>query len=277
MPASIEILAKSLPNDTELLALVPKGTLVYLPDIGGTRGFDETLVAAVRLNTLGYIAVPHIAARRIESLDQLIDRIAAYSEQAAVTQFLVIAGGLARPAGPLSSTMDLLNTGVFTRYGTKKLAIAGHPAGSPDFPPKIGFAALWEKQEIARELGIEMRIVTQFGFAPGQTLAWLRALPEHSINLPIHLGIAGPASIARLIKYAQLCGVENSLAMLRKAGSSVVNLAAGYKADALIDALTVGRANRTPAKIEQLHIFPFGGLKPASSWLKVRGSWSSEY
>ncbi len=68
-----------------------------------------------------------------------------------------------------------------------------------------------EKQKFARESAVSMHIVTQFGFDPAAVSLWDRHLPEHDIQLPVYVGMAGPASLPKLIKYAMQCGVGASL------------------------------------------------------------------
>ncbi len=91
------------------------------------------LTAARRLQDVGCIPVPHLAARRIISESALEARVGLLAEDAGVTDVLVIGGGVNPPAGPFTSSMNLLETGILDRYGITDLAIAEHPEGNPEF------------------------------------------------------------------------------------------------------------------------------------------------
>lgn len=183
LPASIEILPKQLPTSEQLRVLLPSGTRVYLPDVG-TPGTDaEMLAAARRLQDIGCIPVPHLAARRIRSREALETRIGELAEQAGVNDVLVIGGGVPTPVGPYSSTMDLLETGLLDKFGIKDVAVAGHPEGSPDFTKASAIESLRRKQTFADRTGARLRIVTQFSFDHTHVVAWAEDLAKKSASM----------------------------------------------------------------------------------------------
>ena len=269
LPASIEILPRQTPTTGELAALLPRGTRVYLIDIGSAETDAEMLAAARRLREAGCVPVPHLAARRILSREALEGRIRRLAEEAGVTDVLVIGGGVNPPAGPFASSMDLLETGLLDRYGITDLAVAGHPEGSPDFSEAVAVEALRSKQAFAERTGARLRIVTQFGFDADKALAWAESLSRIGLDVPIHMGVAGPAKITTLIKYGTLCGVGNSLSMLTRHAGSLISLATGYSPETFVAPLERQRGGM----IAQIHVFPFGGLDKAAAWLRKRGSW----
>lgn len=271
--ASIEILPRQIPSRYQLALWLPAGTRVYLADIGGPGSDAEMLVAAQRVREIGCIPVPHLAARRISSQQALETRLGQLAEQAGVDDVLVVGGGIARPLGPYASAMDLLETGLFDRFGIKDIAVAGHPEGSPDFTETFAIDALRQKQNFADRTGARLRIVTQFGFAPARVVAWAEALAKIGVDAPVHVGVAGPAKVATLIKYARLCGVGNSLSMLQISAGNLLSLTTGYSPEAFVTPIEEQLSAPARPVIAQMHIFPFGGLEQASSWLRRRGSW----
>ena len=273
LPASIEILPKQIPATGELVALLPRGTRVYLTDIGSAETDADMLAATRRLREAGCVPVPHLASRRISSHAALENRIGRLAEEAGVTDVLVIGGGVSPPAGPFTSSMDLLETGLLDRYGITDLAVAGHPEGSPDFSEATALEALRSKQAFAERTGARLRIVTQFGFDAQKALAWADNLSRIGFDIPIHMGVAGPAKITTLIKYGTLCGVGNSLSMLTRHGGSLLSLATGYAPDTFVVPLEQHRKSAAPGAVAQIHVFPFGGLDKAAAWLRKRGSW----
>ena len=170
--------------------------------------------------------------------------------------------------------MDLLRTGAFETRGFTHIAIAGHPEGSPDITEDGIADALRWKTEWAEDRGVELRIVTQFGFDAPKFIRWAERLRLEGVTLPIHLGVSGPAKITTLVKYAAMCGVGPSLDFLKKQASSLVTLATGYSPEGLVEPLEAEAARNPDFLVAQIHVFPFGGLKKSSEWLRGRGSWA---
>ena len=272
MQASIEVAPKQAITSDELPNLFPKGTRVYITDIG-IDTTDDLVKAAKRVQDLGYHAVPHFASRRLSSKANLHDRIKRTAQEAGVEDVLVIGGGLPKQAGDFSSTMEVLETGYFDACGIKKIAIAGHPEGSPDFSDEVALAALRLKQDFANRSDAELRIVTQFGFDADKFIRWADHLQNEGITLPIHLGVAGPAKITTLIKFAAMCGVGNSMSFLKKHALSVTALATSHSPETVVKPIESRILASPDSNIRQIHVFPFGGLKNSAQWLADRKTW----
>jgi len=278
IPASIEVSPKQAVESNVLPGLFPVGTSVYMTDIG-TDPNARLVAGAKRLRELGYEPVPHFAARRMPSRAILKDRIERMVGEADVRDVLVIGGGLEKEVGEFDASMALLETGLFEANGIRRVAIAGHPEGSPDFSDAVALETLHAKQAFAKTSGLDLRIVTQFGFDGAGFVAWAEGLRREGITLPIHLGVAGPAKITTLMRFAMMCGVGNSLSFLKKRAGSIKTMALGFDPDEIVQpiethwqvsgesALGSGRA------VAQIHVFPFGGLKTSTRWLRERGTW----
>lgn len=272
LPASIEIPPFRVLTLPDLPALLPPGTRVYLPDLGGAD--DAQLVAAAAaIRAAGADPVPHLAARRIASAQALDQRLARLVAEAGVRDVLVIAGEQDPPAGPFASSLHLLDTGLLDRHGITRIGIAGHPEGSPVFADDIALKALRLKQAFAARTGAEMRIVTQFGFDMPGFCAWAEALAAPGIALPVHLGLAGPTKLRALLGYARACGVGPSLQVLSRRGGALLSLLRGYRPEDLARAAEIHVAAHPATAIAGLHVFPFGGAQPSADWLRRRGSW----
>lgn len=274
MAASIELTASQVICDEALPDLVPPGTRVYLPDIG-SEDWSQTIAAARRLTDLHLRPVPHVAARRCPSVAALDRRLGALVHEAGVNDTLLIGGDAARPSGPFASTLDLLETGVVDRFGIREVGIAGHPEGSPVAGASVLDDAMTRKAMLLARTGAKLRIVTQFGFDADGFAAWADRTSATYPDIPIHMGIAGPARITTLLRYAAACGVGNSLSFLRKRAGSVTRLARGFDPDEIAIALERHAAARPVPSIEQLHVFAFGGLERTAHWLAQRGSWNA--
>ncbi|MCP4997382.1 MAG: methylenetetrahydrofolate reductase [Hyphomicrobiales bacterium] len=270
--ASIEVAPRQAVESTDLPGLFPHGTDVYITDIG-TDTTDTLVKAAHRVRDLGYVPVPHFASRRLTTRGALEERVKRMSEEAGVHNVLVIGGGLERQAGDFSSTMEVLETGYFDKYGISKIGIAGHPEGSPDFTEEVAIQALRLKKSFAERSDAQLRIVTQFGFDARKFISWADGLHEHGIDLPVHLGVAGPAKITTLIKFAAMCGVGNSLNFLKKNALSLATLATSHSPETVVGPIEQHVLSSSTTPIRQIHVFAFGGLKKTSEWLENRGSW----
>ncbi|QTK78392.1 Methylenetetrahydrofolate Reductase [Agrobacterium tumefaciens] len=275
IPASIEASPAQVLGATDLSGVFPKGVRVYLTDTGAAS--QEKLVqAAAHLRDLGYMPVPHLAARRLPSRAGFEEQVKRLAGEAGVTDVLVVGGGVDRPVGPFASSMDLLSTGLLDSCGITQIAIAGHPEGSPDFSDDIAVNALKLKREFAERTNADMRIVTQFGFDPGRFIAWAEGLALSGIDLPVHIGVSGPAKITTLLKYAALCGVGNSIAYLKKNALSLTTLAKGHSPEGVVGPIERHWRAKTQGPIQQIHVFPFGGLQNSADWLVQRGSWKRD-
>ena len=75
----------------------------------------------------------------------------------------------------------------------------------------------------------------------------------------LHVGIAGPAKILTLIKYAKICGVSATYIIAKNKNIGLRNLIK-HNPTEIIDELKY---------YDNLHFFPFGGIKELINW-KVR-------
>jgi methylenetetrahydrofolate reductase (NADPH) len=267
---SIEILPRTAARVASFRALLPQGTRVYIAHIEGTP-IAEMVATARRLRGEGFPVMPHFPARLIADKVTLEDWIRQYS-RVGVNEALVLAGGRSQPVGTFESSIDLLKTGLFQEYGFRRLHVAGHPEGNRDIDPDGSTAradeALAWKQAFAKRLGIEMAIVTQFA---RPLTAWVERLRAGGITLPVHMGVAGPARLQTLIKYALACGVGPSLRILHRRAMDVSRLMLPYEPTEVVAGVAAYRAAHPQCGIEQVHIFPLGGIKAAVEWADAHG------
>ncbi len=256
-------IAEKIPSFTDLL---PAGTSVYIAFLPGTD-YGPVVATAARLRREGMNPVPHVAARSLASVAQLDDYIARLAGEAQVDQVLTIGGGVSRPVGSLDRTVQVLQSGVLERHGIRRIGVAGHPEGNPDIPDAEVRTALREKQDYARSTGVEMYIATQFCFDPNAIIRWDRGLRAEGIELPVHIGIAGPAKLKSLIDYARMCGIGASMRVLTRQAGNIAKLTKTSMPDRLIAALARYRANDPICGITRAHFFPFGGMGRTGRWL----------
>ena len=114
-----------------------------------------------------------------------------------------------------------------------------------------------------------MRLVTQFMFEAAPLFAWERMIRAQGSDLPIHVGVPGPATVKSLLSYARLCGVGNSMRVLTQQAGSLFKLASLSYPDALLAALARHLAGDSGCRIERLHFYPFGGLARTARWIEA--------
>lgn len=223
-------------------------------------------IAAVKaVRDLGFEPMPHFSARRIQSTAEFEEYLAAAVGEAGVQRCFVIAGDPANPEGPFEDSMALIRSGAFERNGVAAIGVGGHPEGHPNMTVEQGFAVLEAKCSEIINRGMAPLIVTQFAFDAGGVLQWLELLRSRGVDVPVRVGIPGPAGIKTLLRFAARCGVGASAAVLTKYGISVSKLLGSAGPDKLIDALDRGLGpEHGPVR---LHFYPFGGLEKTVDWI----------
>ena len=84
--------------------------------------------------------------------------------------------------------------------------------------------ALQEKNEFAIKENLNMYIETQFCFEAEMVLAWEKKAREDGNQLPIRIGIPGPATIKTLFRFAQISGIGPSMRFIAKQAGNVAKL-----------------------------------------------------
>jgi methylenetetrahydrofolate reductase (NADPH) len=269
---SIEVMPRTAEKVEDFRAILPKGTRVYIAHIEGTP-IEDMVATARRIAGEGFDVMPHFPARIIPDKATLADWIARYKGEAGVKQALLLGGGVSTPAGDFDSSMQLIETGLFD--GFTRLHVAGHPEGNRDIDKDGGDAvvmkALAWKQAFADRTDAEMAIATQFCFDAEPVIAWANRLSAAGIRMPIHIGVAGPAKLQTLIKFAISCGVGPSLRVLQKRALDVTKLLLPYEPTEFVTALARHRARTPDFNIEQVHFFPLGGIKANAQWVTDNG------
>ncbi|MEM9138519.1 MAG: methylenetetrahydrofolate reductase, partial [Pseudomonadota bacterium] len=223
----------------------------------------------------GFPVMPHFPARGIASKDQLADWIARYQGEAGIDQALLLAGGYDKPTGDFDNSMELMETGLFDAAGFKRLHVAGHPEGNKDIDPdgsdrNVSDALRW-KQAFSERSDADMAIATQFAFEAGPVIDWVNRLQAEGITLPVHIGIAGPAKLQTMIKFAMACGVGPSLRVLQRRAADVAKLLLPFEPTDVLTDLARHKAANPGFGIEQVHFFPLGGIKKTAEYVDEHG------
>jgi methylenetetrahydrofolate reductase (NADPH) len=268
---SIEVMPRTAEKVEDFRALLPKGTRVYIAHIEGTP-IEDMVATAKRIGAEGFDVMPHFPARIIKDRATLTDWVARYKD-VGVKQGLLLAGGVAQPMGDFSTSMQLLESGAFS--GFTRLHVAGHPEGNKDIDPDgsdrmVMEAARW-KSAFMERTDAQMAMATQFCFEAQPVIDWVNRLQAEGVKLPVHIGIAGPAKLQTLIKFAIACGVGPSLRVLQKRAMDVTKLLLPYEPTEVLEGLAAHKAANPAFGIEQVHFFPLGGIKTNAQWVTENG------
>jgi methylenetetrahydrofolate reductase (NADPH) len=266
---SIEVMPRTAAKVEDFRALLPECTRVYIAHIDGTP-IEEMVATAKRLAAEGFPVMPHFPARIIADRATLADWIARYQGEAGVDQALLLAGGVDAPHGEFHSSMQLMETGLFDRAGFRRLHVAGHPEGNRDIDPDGSEHAVMEalrwKQAFSERTDAEMAIATQFVFEAQPVIDWCARMRAEGIDLPVHIGVAGPAKLQTLIKFAMACGVGPSLRVLQRRAADVSKLLLPFTPEEVIADLARHKAAHPDFQVEAVHFFPLGGIQKTAEF-----------
>lgn len=273
---SIEVMPRTAEKIEDFRTLLPTGTRVYIAHIEGTP-IEDMVATAKRIGDQGYTVMPHFPARIIKDKATLQDWVVRYKD-VGVNQGLLLAGGVATPHGDYHTSMQLLESGAFD--GFDRLHVSGHPEGNKDIDADgsdkmVMEAARW-KSAFSERTDAKMAMATQFCFEAGPVIEWVNRLQAEGIKLPVHIGVAGPAKLQTLIKFAIACGVGPSLKVLQKRALDVTKLLLPYEPSDFLSELAAHKAANPDFGIEQVHFFPLGGIKTNAEWVTANGGASGK-
>ena len=261
---SLEITARDVDRLGATGGYLTRGTpisIAFLPH----DDVDELANVAAAVRRLGFIPVPHIAARRIKSTHELVRFLTKLRETADVTRVFVIAGDLSAPLGPFDDALAIIRSGLLHSYGFHHVGITGYPEGHQQIADGNLLQAMIDKLAALADAGHSAEIVTQFLFDADTVLAWLTRLRSDGVYAPVRIGLPGPTSVQSLLRFAARCGVAVSANVMAKYGVSITRLFSTAKPDLMLNELTA-RIDSTAHGIVKAHLYPFGGLAKTAEW-----------
>lgn len=261
---SLEITTKDVPALEEAAHLLPRDTPVAVTFLPGEAP-EARIKAATTVRQLGFEPMPHFSARRLSSYEEFRTYLEAVVDLADVRRCFVIAGDPPEASGPFPDSASLIATGAFENAGVRAIGVGGHPEGHPHMSADQRWTVLANKCRTIEERGMAPLIVTQFGFDAAPFLTWLAELRKRGIDVPVRIGVPGPAGIKTLLRFAAMCGVGASASVLAKYGISITRLIGTAGPDRLVDSLAAGLGPEHGRV--RLHFYPFGGLHRTIEWV----------
>ena len=268
---SIEVMPRTASKIESFKEILPQNTRVYIAHIEGVP-IEEMVETAKRISGEGFAVMPHFPARIIKDQNTLEDWINRYQNEAGIEQALLLAGGVTNPHGDYTSSMQLVETELFEKYNFKHLHFAGHPEGNKDIDPdssnkNIDQALSW-KQKFKERTDINLALTTQFCFEASPVIEWADSLIKNGIDIPVHIGVAGPAKLQTLMKFSIACGVGPSLRVLQKRAKDVKKLLLPFEPNDFLETLAEHKKANPSFNITNVHFFPLGGINVNASWIK---------
>lgn len=261
---SLEMTAKELEGLREAAPLIRPATQIAVTFLPGEE-MEQRVEAAVLVRELGFEPIVHLSARRIESREQLDWYLGEITSKAGVKRVFLIAGDPPEPEGPYEDSLQVLETGLLEKHGIEIVGIGGHPEGHPNVSKPDLWVWMERKLAAVRAHGMVPLVVTQFAFDDDAIVEWVGEMRARGIDVPVRLGVPGPAGIKRLLGFAKRCGVGASANVMKKYGVSLTNLIGSAGPDKLVASLD---EKLTPAHGRvRLHLYPFGALKASAEWI----------
>lgn len=254
------------PEEIEALAgLLAPGAEVYLSTLPHVT-LDRQIETARLVRAAGLTPVPHLAARYFASAKEVADFLERVVAEAAVRQLLVVGGDLDPPRGAFASGFDVIDSGVLGAFGIERVGIAGYPDGHPKIADPVLAEALDAKLDAARAAGFAVEVVTQFCFQAGPILRWVERLHARRPDVPVRIGLAGPASFKALVRYALRCGVGMPMDGIGNKVAMASRLVRSVSPGPIVQELDAASVGRGATGRVSAHFFSFGGLERTARW-----------
>jgi methylenetetrahydrofolate reductase (NADPH) len=266
---SIEFSFGSREDILEAARILPFGTAVYVP---APRGSDPAagLESIEALHSAQLLAVPHIAARNCASRNQLQRFLGTVVENHGVHRVLLIGGDQTQPKGPYTCSGDLLAEGILADSGIKEVALAGYPEGQWNIPGGSLQSNLERRIEAAEKKGLGVEIVTQFSFSLTRVAEYCIHLDQEFPEIPVYVGMAGPASERSLRHFANYCGVSSSLLGKGFKGLRASENVVHTDPQEQLSAVAHHCASRRSCNVIGIHLYGFGGFVETARWLQEK-------
>ena len=261
-------------HDVDQLAIcrssIAPATAVFVSYLPG-QTWRQTVETCAAVRDHGFEPVPHIPVRRLTDRATFARLMSDLVANAHVSRVLLIAGDAPQPEGPFAATLDALQTGVLAEHGIRRIFVAGHPEGHPRLADDELRRAERAKLAFAASRGFELVFLTQFFFEPAPFLSWARMLRGEGVRARLVAGLAGPARLTTLFKYALRCGVGPSIRALGARPAQLARLTTERDPEPIVRAIA-GELGQGKLGDIGIHLFSFGGLARTCGWLHTLGA-----
>jgi methylenetetrahydrofolate reductase (NADPH) len=245
--------------EERVLASVPRDVTMTVT-ASPRRGIDATIDLATRLAGHGYPVVPHLSARLIRDESHLKEILAALAAIGA-TDVFVVAGDAREPAGKYPDSVSLLEAITAEKHGLRDIGVTGYPERHSFIDDDLTIQAMWDKRRLATY------IVSNLCFDPRVVKKWVARVRRRGVQLPIHIGLAGVADPAKLLRVSTKIGVVDSARFLKGHSNWFLRTLqpGGYSPERFVTGLLPELA-APERRVTGLHVFTFNEIEPTEQW-----------
>jgi len=245
--------------EEQILKHVPREVTVTVTS-SPRRGVEATLGLAERLARNGFTVVPHIAARLVRDeahVKEILARVVAMGGRGV----FVIAGDAQESVGNFPDSVALLMAMKAEPNGPSQFGVTGYPERHGFIEDDVTIQAMWDKRRLATY------IVSNLCFDPRVVKKWVARVRRRGVELPIHIGMAGVADPAKLLRVSSKIGLTESARFLRGHSNWFLRMVqpGGYVPERFAAGLMPDLA-APERKVAGIHLFTFNEIEPTERW-----------
>src|SRR5258708_36017316 len=182
-------------------------------------------------------------------------------KQIGVRDIFVIAGDAREPAGEFPDSVSLLEAMMRAGPDLEDIGVSGYPESHSFIDDDMTIQAMWDNRRIATS------IVSNLCFDPRVVKQWVGRVRRRRVDLPVHIGMAGVADPAKLLRISTRIGVVDSARFLRGHSNWFLRMLqpGGYEPGRFVTALLPDIA-LPDRKVAGLPIFTFNEIKAPEQW-----------
>lgn len=228
------------------------------------KGISATQEISARLIASGHEVVPHFAARLVESREH-VQKLATWVREQGIKEVFLIAGDAEKPAGPYTDGIELLRDFLDSNSGVSRVGFGSYPDGHAFISREALSTALYDKQKLLEEAGVQGLASTQMCFDVAQIRQWIKTERDNGFSVPIQLGVPGVVDRTRLMSLGVRVGVGASMRYLSKNKASIMKMLSpgGYDPTELVAGLA---KDAQSLNIVGLHSFTFNSVADTAAW-----------
>lgn len=227
------------------------------------KGIEETQRITEALLQQGFDPIPHFAARMVRDEGHTRE-LASWLRANGLTKAFVI-GGDAQEPGLYPDSVTFLEALLGTDHGLQSVGVGAYPDGHSFISSEQLRLALWRKQELFAEAGVNGYCSTQMCFDPQAISDWISYERAAGFTMPIHLGLSGVVSKTRLLKLGVRLGIGQSLNYLKKNKSAMVKMLTSTSYDPNDLLVPLGESLQA-WDVQGLHVFTFNQVEATNVW-----------
>jgi methylenetetrahydrofolate reductase (NADPH) len=232
MPMSLEITTR---NEVPPSVAYDEIFVTWLP----TEGKEAIIAKTAELHGKGLRPVPHIAAFKVKDAD---DARAMADAVRPFTKRIFLIRGESRQEGIFATVDELVATRAFDGF---EIGVGGFPDGNGPVTVEEGMAILRRKTAYADF------VVTQWSLNESAIARFLDTSP-----LPVYLGVPNRCSLRQLLRFAAVCGVENSIKGALSNPANIARFVLGFDPGYIVKTFA------SHPNLAKIHVYAFGNFKP---------------